>query len=169
MAQEVLPECLHEAWTCNNGWHSCSDCDYNWGPSSQFWKNGQIGLCNICQSYAKGYVTKDSGKREEYDSGMVRDTQEGKPRYDLLLPRGIPYRAQFLTRVAELLGRGAEKYSDRNWERASGPEELDRFKSSAQRHLMQWLTDESDEDHAAAVCFNLLAYESIKWKMDNDV
>jgi hypothetical protein len=32
---------------------------------------------------------------------------------------------------------------------------------------MQWLTGESDEDHAAAVVFNLLAYESIKWKMEN--
>jgi hypothetical protein len=69
--------------------------------------------------------------------------------------------------VAELLGRGAEKYSDRNWERASGSEELDRFKSSAQRHLMQWVTGECDEDHAAAVVFNLLAYETIKWKMEH--
>jgi hypothetical protein len=30
------------------------------------------------------YTTKDSGKREEYKSGMRRDTQEGKPRYDLI-------------------------------------------------------------------------------------
>lgn len=113
------------------------------------------------------FVTKDSGKREEYDSGMVRDTQDGKPRYDLLVPHGVPYGSQFFTRVAELLARGAEKYSDRNWEKARGSAELDRFKSSAFRHLMQWITDESDEDHAAAVVFNLLAYETIKWKMDN--
>ena len=32
---------------------------------------------------------------------------------------------------------------------------------------MQWMVDESDEDHAAAVVFNLLAYETTKWKMDN--
>jgi hypothetical protein len=111
------------------------------------------------------FVTKDSGEREEYDSGMVRDTQEGKPRFDLLLPLGVPYSDQFLTRVAGLLARGASKYSERNWELAEGPGELARFKSSALRHLMQWLNDESDEDHAAAVVFNLLAYETIKWKM----
>lgn len=98
---------------------------------------------------------------------MVRDTQDGKPRYDLLVPVGIPYGDQFLTRVAQLLARGAEKYSDRNWEQAAGSGELDRFQSSAYRHLMQWLTGESDEDHAAAVVFNLLAYETIKWKLEN--
>jgi hypothetical protein len=113
------------------------------------------------------FTTKDSGVREEYGSGMVRDTEAGKPRFDLMLARGVPYAAQFLSRVAALLGRGAEKYNARNWEKASGPEELERFKGSAQRHLMQWLCDETDEDHAAAVVFNLLAYETTKWKMDN--
>ncbi len=111
------------------------------------------------------FTTKDSGAREEYDSGMVRDTESGKPRFDLLLPRGVPYEDQFLTRVAGLLARGAEKYSARNWEKAAGQEELDRFKGSAFRHLMQWMADERDEDHAAAVVFNLMAYETIKWKV----
>lgn len=111
------------------------------------------------------FVTKDSGKREEYASGMVRDTQEGKPRFDLMLADGIPYDEQFLTRVANLLARGAEKYQDRNWEKAQGQDELDRFKASALRHLMQWLAGEEDEDHAAAVAFNLLAHETTKYKM----
>lgn len=113
------------------------------------------------------YETKDSGERAEYDSGMVRDTQTGKPRFDLLLPKGVPFRAQFLTRVAELLARGAEKYNDRNWELASGSEELDRFRASAYRHFMQWVTGETDEDHAAAVVFNLLAHETTLWKLDD--
>lgn len=113
------------------------------------------------------FITKDSGERAEYDSGMVRDTEAGKPRFDLMLPRGVPYEAQFLSRVAALLARGADKYSARNWEKASGEAELERFKGSALRHLMQWLADETDEDHAAAVVFNLLAYETTKWKMDN--
>lgn len=30
------------------------------------------------------YTTKDSGKRQKFDSGMQRDIQEGKPRYDLM-------------------------------------------------------------------------------------
>jgi hypothetical protein len=172
-----MPECLHESWECKGynpvfpdwgSWHECNDCYFNWAVDSDFGKNQQIGLCSVCQvPGGTGYITKDSGKREEYDSGMVRDTQEGKPRYDLLVPDGVPYEHQFLTRVAGLLARGAEKYSDRNWEKASGSAELARFKSSALRHLMQWITDERDEDHAAAVVFNLLAYESIKWKMEN--
>lgn len=153
-------------WECYNGSHKCTDC--------KSWLNRDHDLhyeCDICNGApvptSDGFVTKDSGKRAEYDSGMVRDTQDGKSRFDLLIPRDIPYRNQFLTRVADLLGRGAEKYSDRNWESANGSEELDRFKSSAHRHLMQWLTGEGDEDHAAAVCFNLMAYESIKWKMEH--
>lgn len=30
------------------------------------------------------FITKDSGKRQEYKSGMKRDLQEGKPRTDLI-------------------------------------------------------------------------------------
>jgi len=110
------------------------------------------------------YITKDSGEREEYDSGMKRDTQKGKPLFELMLPKDIPYEDQMLTRVAELLARGKEKYGERNWELARGKEEMDRFKGSAMRHMMQWLCGEQDEDHAAAVIFNVLAYETIKTK-----
>jgi hypothetical protein len=110
------------------------------------------------------YVTKDSGARAEFDSGMVRDTDDGKARFELLLPLGVPYDQQFLVRVAELLARGAQKYDDRNWEKAQGEAEMERFKSSALRHLMQWAAGETDEDHAAAVVFNLLGYETTKYK-----
>lgn len=111
------------------------------------------------------FITKDSGERAQFESGMQRDTQAGKPRFDLLHPVGVPYQHQFLTRVAELMARGAEKYDERNWEQADGIEELRRFKASAERHLMQWLADETDEDHAAAVVFNLLAYETTLYKI----
>jgi len=111
------------------------------------------------------FQTKDSGERAEYDSGMVRDTNKGKPRFDLLVPAEVPYEAQLLTRLAALMARGAEKYDARNWEKAAGTAELARFEESALRHLMQWITGESDEDHAAAVMFNLLAAETLKYKM----
>jgi hypothetical protein len=111
------------------------------------------------------FETKDSGKREEYASGMVRDTQEGKARFDLLLPKGVPYANQMLTRFAELMARGAGKYGDRNWEKARGEEELDRYYSSALRHLQQWANGETDEDHAAAVMFNVMAGETVKFRM----
>lgn len=117
------------------------------------------------------FETKDSGVRAEYDSGMRRDTQEGKARFDLLFPEGVPYEEQFLTRWGLLMERGARKYGDngagRNWELANSEEELERFKSSALRHVMQWTAGERDEDHASAVAFNLLAYETTLWKMKN--
>jgi hypothetical protein len=113
------------------------------------------------------YVTKDSGEREEYTTGMVRDTQAGKARFSLLVPKGVPYEAQFLTRVAELMTRGIEKYGNRNWEKAHTQEELDRFEDSADRHLKQWQCRNVDEDHAAAVVFNLLAAETVRWKMEH--
>lgn len=111
------------------------------------------------------FQTKDSGKRAEYESGMVRDTEDGKARFDLLLPKGVPYANQMLTRFAELMARGAAKYDPRNWEKADGEEELERYRSSALRHLIQWVTGEDDEDHAAAVMFNLLAGETVKFKI----
>lgn len=111
------------------------------------------------------YETKDSGERVEFDSGMRRDVEKGKPRFDLLRPPGVPYLEQFLTRCAALLGRGADKYGDRNWEKANSQAELERFKSSAARHFEQWFNGEEDEDHAAAVFFNLLAHETIEYKM----
>lgn len=112
------------------------------------------------------FETKDSGERISYDSGMQRDIQTGKPRFDLLLVDGQPFEEQFLTRFAALLARGAEKYGERNWQLASSEEELGRFKASGIRHMMQWATGEVDEDHAAAVAFNLMAYEYVKWKLN---
>ena len=108
---------------------------------------------------------KDSGVREEFETGMVRDTQDGKPRFDLLLPEGIPYPEQFLTRCAQHLANGAAKYSARNWEQARTQTELDRYKSSALRHLVQWFNGEEDEDHAAAVFFNLMGAEFVKYHL----
>ncbi len=118
-------------------------------------------------STTSGYITKDSGNRQSYDSGMVRDTQAGKPTFHFLLTAEQPYEDQFLTRWAQLMERGASKYGERNWEHASSKEELERFKASALRHFMQWYTGESDEDHSAATAFNIAAAEYVKWKMEN--
>lgn len=108
------------------------------------------------------YVTKDSGKRQNYKSGMRRDTQEGKPRYDLIWRPG-------LKRYAELLARGAEKYGENNWQLANSEEELNRFKQSAFRHFMQWLEGEIDEDHGSAVKFNIDAADMVREKLDGNV
>ncbi len=108
------------------------------------------------------FTTKDSGKRQNYKSGMVRDIQEGKPRYDLIIPLGS--KRHLLKRWAELMERGMAKYGYRNWEKANSEEEMLRFKASAWRHFMQWNDGETDEDHAAAVLFNINAYEYLKEK-----
>jgi hypothetical protein len=107
------------------------------------------------------FETKDSGDRAQFRGGGQRDTEKGKPRFDLIFPKKVPYAEQLLTRLAELMGRGAEKYADRNWELFDDQVALDRAKSSALRHFMQWVNGETDEDHAAAVVFNLIAAEYI--------
>ena len=107
----------------------------------------------------------DTGARQTYDSGMIREPDTEKPRFDLLVPEGVPYEQQMLTRFAILLSKGADKYSSRNWEKASSQKEIDRMKASAFRHFMQWFCNEDDEDHAAAVMFNILAAETTKQKL----
>ncbi|CAB4182789.1 hypothetical protein UFOVP1439_42 [uncultured Caudovirales phage] len=113
------------------------------------------------------YETKDSGERQNYDSGMVRDVQAGKPDFSLILTDNLPYEDQLITRWAALMERGASKYGRRNWQKATSDEELERFKASAFRHFVQWISGEIDEDHAAAVLFNINAAEYVKHKQTN--
>lgn len=165
-------ECKHESFECSGPrpavMHKCNDCSYAWTNSN---KPGFV-YCDICRNeqypIAGKFITKDSGKREAFDSGMQRDTQDDKPRFDLLFPVGVPYSDQFLTRVAELLMRGAVKYEERNWEKAEGEAELNRFRSSANRHMIQWLCGETDEDHMAAIVFNLMGAHLVEWKLKNE-
>jgi hypothetical protein len=108
--------------------------------------------------FYQGFITHDSGERAEYASGMVRDADAGKPRYDLIpLP--------MLERLAGLYARGAVKYGDRNWENADSAEEMERFQASAFRHFIQLLMGERDEDHASAVVFNVFAMETLREKL----
>ena len=95
----------------------------------------------------KGFVTKDSGEREQFDTGSQRDSQAGKPRYDL-----IPSLA--LKRVADLYARGAEKYDDWNWAKGQN---YSRVMASLERHLHAFKQGETSEDHLAAVVWNALA------------
>lgn len=114
----------------------------------------------------KTFQTKDSGARQEYKSGMRRDLQKGKPRYDLII--GIGHENNMLKRWAELMERGMDKYGYRNWELADSEEEYIRFKASAFRHFIQWFEDEDDEDHGAAVFFNINAAEFLKEKIEKN-
>lgn len=101
------------------------------------------------------FVVKDSGAREGFESGMVRDTEDGKADFTLIR-RGPMFR-----RWAEHLTKGAVKYGRHNWTNANSAEEFERFQRSAARHFEAWLAGERDEDHAAAVMFNLNAAEYV--------
>jgi len=127
------------------------------------------------------FITKDSGIRQDYASGMKRDVQTGKPRY------GLIYKP-LLKRWAALMTRGAEKYGDSNWQLADSKEELIRFMESGERHFQQFINltkheintilketvfndvdeeavkEDREEDHAAAVLFNIAAIEYLKDK-----
>lgn len=123
---------------------------------------GDIGeLVPWCEHFREAkmnFETKDSGKRQEFSTGMVRDVQTDKPRYDLL---DMP----MLKRWAELMGRGAVKYGENNWRKAATQEELTRFKASALRHMMQWFEGDTSEDHGAAVMFNIAGAEMVREKL----
>lgn len=106
------------------------------------------------------FVTLDSGKRKEFAGGMLRDTNEGKPQYTLCYQ-------PMLKRWAQLMTRGAVKYGRNNWMKASGEEELERFKDSALRHMFQWLEGDLSEDHASAVFFNISGAEYVRSKMND--
>lgn len=105
------------------------------------------------------FVTKDSGNRVVFKSGMQRDVTTGKTDFTYCI------QGPMLERWAQLMERGAVKYERDNWMKAEGEAELERFRSSAMRHMIQYLRGDTDEDHAAAVIFNLNGAEYVKAKM----
>lgn len=104
---------------------------------------------------------KDSGERQMWESGMTRDVADDK--IDFLLLRDGP----MFWRWAVHLFKGSKKYSKRNWMLANSEDELARYRESAARHFEQWLRGDIDEDHAAAVFFNINAAEYLKVKMES--
>lgn len=121
------------------------------------------------------YIIRDTGERAEFSSGMVRDVTTGKSRPDLV--RDGPMLQRWVTHLTN----GAKKYAARNWMKASGREEYERFLESADRHFNIWITwslygvniEDPDhptnealkEDHAAAVIFNINGAEYVKSKL----
>lgn len=105
-------------------------------------------------NHSAEFVTVDTGNREEFATGSVRDSRTGKGRYDLIPPGPIK-------RLAKLYERGAVKYGDRNWLKG---QPLSRTADSMLRHAFAYLAGERTEDHLAAVVFNafaLMEYEAM--------
>ena len=88
---------------------------------------------------------RDGGDRTQFQTGSQRDTQDGKPRPDLL-----PVRAQLRKAVIHMLG--SIKYDERNWEKGQPQSQ---FLSSLLRHLFAWMMGDTSEDHLAQAGWNL--------------
>lgn len=109
------------------------------------------------------FATKTSGVQESIGN-MVRSPAAGKTNFTLIL------RGPMFQRWADLLTRGAVVYGADNW--LEGLREADpakrlaikkRYLESGSRHYVQWIRGDRDEDHAAAVFFNINGYEAMVW------
>src|SRR4051812_18167589 len=93
---------------------------------------------------------------ETSETGVNRSDSTGKPDYTLVDLHMLEREAQHMSRNVASKGRD-------NWRKASGPEDVLRFKQGAWRHFLKWVTDVDDgEDHAAALRFNISGVERAK-------
>lgn len=88
---------------------------------------------------------KDSGTRQKFQTGAVRDAQVNKGRFDLI----PPFALLLLSLIYEL---GAKKYADRNWEKGMP---LSRYLESAQRHIQKYIAGLRDEPHLSMAFWNI--------------
>lgn len=105
----------------------------------------------------------DSGKRVTYASGSMRDPGEGKLKWSRI------FYGPMARRWAQHLTTAEAKYPDAapgvpNFTLIETEEEYFRYKESALRHFMSWFYEETDEDHASAVYFNVNGVEIIRDK-----
>jgi len=85
-------------------------------------------------------------ENRQFTSGAQRDTGDEKLRMSL-----IPQKE--LKRVMKRYLDGAEKYGENNWMKGMP---LEVYYDCAHRHLEAWWRGEEEEDHAAAVVWNML-------------
>lgn len=91
-------------------------------------------------------------KNERFSTGSVRDSRDGKGRYDLIPPEAIH-------ELAIHFEDGAKKYGERNWELG---QPISRIMDSALRHTFSYMAKKKDENHLAAACWNLVAAMTIR-------
>ena len=109
----------------------------------------------------------DSGKRQVFSSGAMRDPSEGKIKWSRITF------GPMMRRWAQHLTNAEAKYPDPiprvpNFSLIKTREEYLRYKESAMRHFMSWFNEEQDEDHASAVFFNINGVELIKDKWEKE-
>ena len=97
---------------------------------------------------------QDTGCRETFTTGAVRDSAEGKSRPDLFSPFA-------LERVGEWLRLGSLKYAENNWMKGMS---YSRVVASLHRHLMKYMQRDDTEDNLAAIIVNasfLMHYDAM--------
>lgn len=104
------------------------------------------------------HVTLDSGKRAEYGSGMVRDTEDGKERFDLLYPLNVPYEAQLVTRAFTWVDQNGP-----TWTVDDVEEHLGRLHEDIHEHIVRWVLEDQSGDHAARAFGSILALADADW------
>ena len=128
--------CVHSKRNKNG--FPCVECIYDCGVSNMFIES----------------TIKDSGERREFDTGAVRDIQEGKGRMDLL-----PWAA--IMEVSKHCENGAKKYGEHNVDKGIPIHSLC---DSAARHLAKYIDGWEDEPHLLAAAWNLLWAIQIEMK-----
>ncbi len=91
-------------------------------------------------------------------SGMVRSDPAGKPDYTTIDLAMLERWAAHMT--AQIPAKGHN-----NWRHASSAEDLQRFRESAWRHFIAWERGLTDEDHAAALLFNIAGAEYVRARL----
>ena len=91
----------------------------------------------------------------EHPSGAIRSDDSGKPDYTLLPLEFLEQWAIHMTRNAATKGRN-------NWRKAHTVDDLERFRAGLFRHVVQYLRGDTDEDHAAAIAFNIAGAEHVR-------
>lgn len=89
---------------------------------------------------------KDSGSRQSFASGAVRDRSAGKGRMDL-----VPYLAVWL--VSRIYEDGAIKYAENNWMKGIPVKD---YVKSAMNHLSKYMEGMRDEPHLSMAGWNIL-------------
>ena len=87
-------------------------------------------------------------------AGVNRSDPAGKPDYTLVDLHMLERWATHMTAHIGSKGRN-------NWRYADTVDDLERFRASAWRHFVAWQRGETDEDHAAALFFNVAGAELV--------
>lgn len=113
---------------------------------------------------------KDSGKRMvQEETGFVREPDTDREDLTWLAYDGVDLLpGDLIYRLGALYQAGGAKYSARNWEAARGSSAYARGRRAAVRHFRAWLRGEADEDHLAAVVFNMYFCDYVKFMTNKD-